>query len=67
MGEHPGEVHPRDGKGVDIGPAAADLWLRQHGNRYGLCQIYANEIWHYELAAEPAGLCPRPIADAAAG
>lgn len=55
------------GNAVDIGAAAADLWLRQHGNRYGLCQIYANEMWHYELAAEPGGICPRPIADASAG
>ena len=55
------------GNAVDIGPTAADLWLRQHGNRYGLCQIYANEMWHYELATEPNGNCPRPIADASAG
>jgi zinc D-Ala-D-Ala carboxypeptidase len=55
------------GKAVDIGPTAADLWLRQHGNRYGLCQIYANEMWHYELATKPGGICPRPIADASAG
>jgi D-alanyl-D-alanine carboxypeptidase len=55
------------GKAVDIGPTAADLWLHQHGNRYGLCQIYANEMWHYELATEPGGICPRPIADASAG
>jgi zinc D-Ala-D-Ala carboxypeptidase len=55
------------GKAVDIGPTAADLWLRQHGNRYGLCQIYANEMWHYELATEPSGICPRPTPDASAG
>jgi hypothetical protein len=55
------------GEAVDVGPTAAALWLRQHGNRYGLCQIYANEMWHYELATEPGGRCPRPIADAAAG
>ena len=55
------------GKAVDIGPTAAALWLGQHGNRYGLCQIYANEMWHYELATKPGGICPRPIADASAG
>ncbi|HLH21275.1 MAG TPA: M15 family metallopeptidase [Chloroflexota bacterium] len=55
------------GKAVDIGPTAAALWLRQRGNRYGLCQIYANEMWHYELATEPGGICPRPIANASAG
>lgn len=56
-----------NGKAVDVGPTAAELWLRQHGKRYGLCQIYANEMWHYELATKPGGICPRPIADAAAG
>ncbi len=55
------------GRAVDIGPAAADLWLRERGNRYGLCQIYANETWHYELATQPGGICPRPVADASAG
>ena len=55
------------GKAVDIGPTAAALWLRQHGNRYGLCQIYANEMWHYELTTKSGSICPRPIADASAG
>lgn len=55
------------GKAADIGARAADLWLRQHGNRYGLCQMYANEMWHYELASAPGNICPGPIADASAG
>ena len=55
------------GKAVDIGPMAADLWLRRRGNRYGLCQMYGNEMWHYELATKPGGICTRPIADASAG
>ena len=52
------------GRAVDIGPAAAQFWLRQHGNRYGLCQIYVNEPWHYELATQPGGICPPLIEDA---
>lgn len=55
------------GKAIDIGPTAAALWLRQHGSSYGLCQVYANEMWHYELATEPGGSCPRPRADASSG
>lgn len=55
------------GNAVDIGPTFAAFWLRQHGNRYGLCQIYANEMWHYELATDPGGSCPQPIADASVG
>jgi len=55
------------GKAVDIAPTDADYWLQQHGNQYGLCQIYANEIWHFELAVEPGALCPPPKTDASEG
>lgn len=48
------------GDAVDIGPAAATAWLSAHGAEYGLCQIYANEPWHYEL--RPGG-CPAMYAD----
>jgi D-alanyl-D-alanine carboxypeptidase len=54
------------GDAVDIGPAAATAWLSRHGARYGLCQIYRNEPWHYEL--RPAAIdhdCPRPYTDPA--
>ena len=37
------------GDAVDIAPLAARSWLSKHGARYGLCQIYRNEPWHYEL------------------
>jgi hypothetical protein len=37
------------GEAVDIGPDDARAWLSEHGARYGLCQIYTNEPWHYEL------------------
>ena len=52
------------GDAVDIGPAAAAAWLSEHGVRYGLCQIYRNEPWHYELrrGAVDRG-CPRMYAD----
>jgi hypothetical protein len=46
------------GRAVDIGPVAADQWMIRNGSRFGLCQIYANEIWHFELAADPQGNCP---------
>lgn len=54
------------GKAVDIGHSDADTWLSEHGARYGLCQIYRNEPWHYEL--RPAAVdhgCPAMYADAA--
>ncbi|MGK4581975.1 M15 family metallopeptidase [Kitasatospora sp. HPMI-4] len=53
------------GKAVDVGPTNADYWLIQHGARYGLCQVYANEIWHFELRTTPGGTCPELLPDAA--
>ena len=52
------------GDAVDIGPADAEAWLSKHGAGYGLCQIYRNEPWHYEL--RPAAIargCPPMYAD----
>lgn len=46
------------GDAVDIGPTEADSWLSQHGADYGLCQMFANEVWHFELATSPGGTCP---------
>jgi hypothetical protein len=37
------------GDAVDIAPSDAADWLSEHGAAYGLCQIYRNESWHYEL------------------
>ena len=53
------------GQAVDVGPAEADNWLIRNGSRFGLCQIYANEIWHFELAADKDGNCPPLKANAA--
>jgi len=55
------------GKAVDIGPTEADYWMIQHGAGYGLCQVYANEIWHFELLTEPGGTCPALREDSSAG
>ncbi|MEU3601888.1 M15 family metallopeptidase [Streptomyces sp. NPDC006798] len=52
------------GKAVDIGPTDADDWLIRNGARYGLCQTYANEMWHFELRDAPGGVCPAPLPDA---
>nr|WP_254126591.1 M15 family metallopeptidase [Amycolatopsis sp. CA-230715] len=52
------------GKAVDIGPAEARAWLSEHGAAYGLCQIYRNEPWHYELRPEAILTgCPPMFAD----
>ncbi|MGE0215559.1 M15 family metallopeptidase [Mycolicibacterium sp.] len=54
------------GQAIDIGPAEADRWLIANGPRFGLCQVYANEIWHFELTADAQGNCP-PLRTNAAG
>jgi zinc D-Ala-D-Ala carboxypeptidase len=52
------------GDAVDIGPFAATAWLSEHGAEYGLCQIYSNEPWHYELRPEAIDHgCPPMYAD----
>ncbi|WP_017590880.1 M15 family metallopeptidase [Nocardiopsis ganjiahuensis] len=55
------------GSAVDIGRTDAAYWFARHGARFGLCQTYANEVWHYELTVDPGGTCPEPLADASAG
>jgi D-alanyl-D-alanine carboxypeptidase len=52
------------GDAVDIGPSGAAAWLSEHGAEYGLCQIYGNERWHYELRPEAIDHgCPAMYAD----
>jgi hypothetical protein len=52
------------GGAVDIGPSGAAGWLSAHGAAYGLCQIYGNEPWHYELRPEAIDHgCPPMYAD----
>jgi zinc D-Ala-D-Ala carboxypeptidase len=52
------------GDAVDIGPFDATAWLSERGAEYGLCQIYSNEPWHYELRPEAIDHgCPRVYID----
>ena len=47
------------GDAVDLGPVDAQDWLSRNGAEFGLCQIYANERWHFELRpAAVANGCP---------
>ena len=60
----PGTSAHVSGHAVDIGPPKAAAWLSAHGAAYGLCQIYGNEPWHYELRREAiAHGCPPMYAD----
>jgi zinc D-Ala-D-Ala carboxypeptidase len=52
------------GDAVDVGPSNATAWLSEQGAEYGLCQIYGNEPWHYELRPEALDhVCPPMYAD----
>ncbi|MCC3765857.1 M15 family metallopeptidase [Glycomyces sp. TRM65418] len=52
------------GDAVDIGPPEAAAWLSEHGAAYGLCRIYRNEPWHFELRPEAIEHgCPPMYAD----
>jgi D-alanyl-D-alanine carboxypeptidase len=52
------------GDAVDIGPSEAAAWLSEHGAAYGLCRIYGNEPWHYELRPDASEQgCPPMYAD----
>ena len=51
------------GDAVDLGRDAAS-WLAVNGARYGLCRVYGNEPWHYELRPDaPTHGCPPTYAD----
>ena len=64
MGGHPRHVCARvRGRGRHRALEAA-AWLSEHGAEYGLCQIYGNEPWHYELRPEAIDHgCPPMYAD----
>ncbi len=52
------------GDAVDIGHSDATEWLSERGAEHGLCQIYRNEPWHYELRPEAIDRgCPPAYAD----
>jgi zinc D-Ala-D-Ala carboxypeptidase len=52
------------GDAIDIGDFDATYWLSLNGAPYGLCQIYANERWHFELRPEAVDVgCPEQYLD----
>jgi D-alanyl-D-alanine carboxypeptidase len=60
----PGTSVHESGDAVDVGHADATAWLSERGATYGLCQIYRNEPWHYELRLEAIDHgCPPMYAD----
>lgn len=52
------------GDAVDVGPSNASTWLAEHGVAYGLCRVYGNEPWHFELRPQASAQgCPPVYAD----
>ena len=51
------------GQAVDVGPPDAAAWLSAHGARWGLCQVFDNEPWHFELRTSRGGRCPARYPD----
>ncbi|MFT4088480.1 MAG: M15 family metallopeptidase [Gordonia sp. (in: high G+C Gram-positive bacteria)] len=52
------------GEAIDVAPRAGAAWLERNGNRWGLCRVYDNEWWHFELATVPGQTCPPRLPDA---
>jgi len=60
----PGTSAHVSGDAVDVGGESATGWLSTHGAGYGLCQIYGNEPWHFELRPDAVDRgCPAMYAD----
>lgn len=52
------------GEAVDVGGWDAMEWLARRGAEFGLCRVYANEPWHFELRPEATeGGCPPQYPD----
>jgi D-alanyl-D-alanine carboxypeptidase len=51
------------GRAVDIATADAMDFLSRFGAEFGLCQIYANEAWHYEYVPDVTEECPAQLTD----
>ncbi|WP_159844028.1 M15 family metallopeptidase [Nocardia sp. CY41] len=52
------------GDAIDVGPQQGARWLEANGYRWGLCRMFENEWWHFELATVPGTDCPPMTPDA---
>lgn len=53
------------GKAADMA-GESKTWLSESGSRYGICQVYENEPWHFELRPNaPTEGCPAMYSSAA--
>jgi D-alanyl-D-alanine carboxypeptidase len=56
----PDTSHHVSGEAVDVGPKEAASWLEANGSQFGLCRLYENEPWHFEIRMQAleGGPCP---------
>ncbi|MFE7743783.1 M15 family metallopeptidase [Nocardia sp. NPDC057455] len=52
------------GQAIDVGPQQGARWLEVNGYRWGLCRMFENEYWHFELQTVPGVPCPPMLPDA---
>lgn len=52
------------GRAIDVGPREGAQWLEANGHRWGLCRVFDNEWWHFELVTVPGAPCPPRVPDA---
>jgi len=55
------------GLAIDVGATQGAYWLAEHGLEFGLCQTYANEVWHFEKLPDGADTCPEQHPDSSWG
>lgn len=60
----PNESTHVSGQAIDVGPIEGAQWLEANGSHWGLCRMYDNEWWHFELATTPNTPCPARLPDA---
>ena len=64
MGRHSHDLASRVGRRGRHRVVGRHCMLSEHGAEYGLCQIYDNEPWHYELRPDAIEHgCPTRYAD----
>ena len=55
------------GLAIDVGATQGAYWLAERGLEFGLCQTYANEVWHFEKLPDGAEACPEQHPDSSWG
>lgn len=55
------------GDAIDVGPWEGMTWLAENYYEFGLCRVYQNEPWHFEVRGDVGEECPALLEDATQG